>query len=178
MERRPSLIGRDRTLADKVLGWAHAELSTRGEHTAVVETPRGGSFEVKIAGAGERPTHVFTVTVELDRLESDPPKTEADLLPATANPLTYALGELMSQLSEECWAAGWQSGAQTDIWALLCGHRTTWGQGSFEEHAPLLAAIDQLACLTGTWMVWSDTDGAARPVKLDDWRRFYEAHRK
>lgn len=67
--RRLALIGRDRKLADNVLGWAHRELATRGEHTAITETPDGGYFEVKVAGSGEPPTHVFTVTVELDRLE-------------------------------------------------------------------------------------------------------------
>lgn len=69
-EARPmALIGRDRMLVDKVARWAHRPLATRGEHTALRETRRGNTFQVKVGGEGEPATHVVDVTVELARVE-------------------------------------------------------------------------------------------------------------
>ncbi|MCU1498886.1 MAG: hypothetical protein JWM47_2839 [Acidimicrobiales bacterium] len=71
-ETRLGLIGRDRVLVDKVAAWAHRELATRGEHTPLVDTPYGATFEVKVGGAGEPASHVVSVSVELDRVEPPP----------------------------------------------------------------------------------------------------------
>lgn len=85
-EDRLRLMGRDRALADKVAGWVHRALSERADHGLVQETARGATFDVLVGGDGEPATHVFTVSITLDRIEqpalveptvpTDPPMPE------------------------------------------------------------------------------------------------------
>lgn len=68
---KPSIIGRDRALVDKLTEHLHSGIKGQHPATPASEDYRGSHFEVRIIGAdGEATGHVARVTVELDRVES------------------------------------------------------------------------------------------------------------
>ncbi len=88
-----------------------------------------------------------------------------------------ALADLMSDLSEECWCAGWLHNTEFDVWAMIVGDRDSWGMGLAEAYAPELEAIKDMADRLGVWIVWDgdpvETD--MRAVPLPEWRATYAA---
>lgn len=84
-------------------------------------------------------------------------------------PLELALAELMSSLSEDCWAAGWMSGTEDAVWELVQGTRTEWGMGPSEPR--MVDAIGAVADLANAWIVWDDDEpDGFKAVSLSDWR--------
>jgi len=96
-------------------------------------------------------------------MTADPP---LDPIPWT--PLARVLYQLMSDLSEKCWCAGWMGGTERAVWALIVGDEagTVWSATEDE-----IAAIKVISDLAGVWIVWADHDAA--PVDLDQWRAYY-----
>ncbi len=50
--------------------------------------------------------------------------------PSMANPFARLLYKKMSDISEECWRAGWMSGNEYALWAILHGDRHAYGAGN------------------------------------------------
>lgn len=90
------------------------------------------------------------------------------------------LADLMSDLSEECWCAGWLHNTEVDVWAMLVGDRDSWGMGLAEAYAPELESIKLMAEQLGVWIVWDGDPVKAnmRAVPLTEWEATYAATAK
>lgn len=91
---------------------------------------------------------------------------------APMEPMQLALAQLMSDLSEECWAAGWLSRTEYDIWALIHGERESWGMATAATLQEELAAIVAVAQACGSWIVWDKPVGT-RAIPLERWVERY-----
>jgi hypothetical protein len=69
---KPSIIGRERSLMDKLANEIVAAVQKRHPVTDLREDRRGSHFEVQITLDDEPTGHVARVTIELDRLEERP----------------------------------------------------------------------------------------------------------
>lgn len=78
-----------------------------------------------------------------------------------------ALASYMSELSEECWCAGWLSGCEFALWMLANDGGGHWGQDIVtpEAAAQLLALSEE----AGGWVRWADGVGAVF-VPMDEWK--------
>ncbi|WP_328344887.1 hypothetical protein [Micromonospora sp. NBC_00421] len=78
------------------------------------------------------------------------------------NPGANALGEYMSHISEEVYAAGWLSGTEWVLWQALLDWRATgrayWSPGTeFPQNiTELMPSLDWLQRQTGGWVWWLD----------------------
>jgi hypothetical protein len=71
-------------------------------------------------------------------------------------PLQRTLYELMSEISEDCWCAGWMMGNEFSLWdAIVTGDRT-YGMAFMDEW--LLASCKALAEQIGGWIEWRDDE--------------------
>lgn len=67
---KPSIVGRDRVLVEKVAKSLFKSLPRPHESTLLRETPRGSYFEVHVIGSdSDRTGRVIRVTIELDRVD-------------------------------------------------------------------------------------------------------------
>ena len=69
-----------------------------------------------------------------------------------------ALYALMSDISEECYCAGWITGAEYVLWEIVADHAADrkWGQGQVQQWQ-----IDDLRAISeeiGGWIRWRDDD--------------------
>jgi hypothetical protein len=83
-----------------------------------------------------------------------------------------ALGTLMSEISEDCWCAGWLDGNGAALWRLMEQGGGRYGQGevSPEQAAELRVLSDAL----DEWMEWDDGASDVEPIPLPEWRRRME----
>lgn len=72
------------------------------------------------------------------------------------------LRQLMSDISEDCWCAGWLVGTEHDLWRLAGQGGGAWGQGSVS--AEQAVTLLQLAAALQEWPTYDDW------VPLDQWR--------
>lgn len=72
------------------------------------------------------------------------------------------LWQLMSDLSEDCWCAGWMVGTERDLWRLAVAGGGTWGQGSVSQEQAL--TLLRLAYALNEWPKLDSW------VPLDEWR--------
>jgi hypothetical protein len=83
-------------------------------------------------------------------------------------PLQRALYQMMSDISEDCWCAGWMMGNEFALWdAIVTGDRT-YGQCWMDED--MLASCKALAEQVGGWIEWRD-DEHGLPVA--DWGPYF-----
>lgn len=106
--------------------------------------------------------HVETVTAKI-RAESDARDAHnaAAIAAAGGDPdAAERLRSLMSDLSEDCWCAGWLSDCEHSLWGFVTEGPGRWGMGAVDQ-----LAVDELRCLSdkaGGWWTWSDAlDGNA-----------------
>lgn len=99
--------------------------------------------------------------------------------PPWLNPAQRDLQRAMSDLSEECRAAGWDYGTERALWACMVepmpdgGRR--WGHGVVtQEDVARLRALSE-AC--GGWIVWESANNGETWLPIEDWRRRYAAER-
>ena len=86
-----------------------------------------------------------------------------------------ALADYMSELSEDCWAAGWLSGCEFSLWRMATqpDNVHSWGMGSvFSEDVQRLRELSEKC---GGWIVWDDTPGE-KWVSLSDWAPKFAAY--
>lgn len=92
-------------------------------------------------------------------------------------PEEHRLRDLMSEISERCWYAGWEGGTEYEVWRLATeGGR--WGDSTALELARELEAIRTLAEELNRWIVWREPmqEGSDHEaMNLAAWRQRYEA---
>ena len=84
------------------------------------------------------------------------------------------LAQLMSDISEEQYFAGWLSGLEYDLWALL-QHDDPDHTGAFRgTHPRDIRRLRELSAVTGGWIVWSDhADRDIEHVPMSQWETLY-----
>lgn len=83
---------------------------------------------------------------EIERLRAELRDYARELLPT-----------LMSEISEDCWCAGWLHGTEYALWKMVEHGAGKWGQGEVTQ-----ARVDRLRRLSelaGGWFAWRDGDG-------------------
>lgn len=90
-------------------------------------------------------------------------------------PDQHRLRDLISDMSETCWSAGWLEETEFDVWRLAT-EGGTWGRCSAAEIDAQLAEVITLSKELGVWVVWSGRPGCDNePVPLSDWQVRYNA---
>src|ERR1035437_3176520 len=69
----------------------------------------------------------------------------------------WELYELMSDISEDCYCAGWMIGNEYTIWRALQTGEMSYGMGDID--AEQLARCRELATELDGWIVWVKNDG-------------------
>lgn len=84
-----------------------------------------------------------------------------------------ALEQMMSDVSEECWCAGWNEGTEYGVWRLI-EEGGSWGMCRAED-LPVLVAIKAFAEQIDAWVIWPGKPAVEGPrvVALDEWRAMY-----
>jgi hypothetical protein len=77
-----------------------------------------------------------------------------------------ALAELMSDISEECYCAGWMMGLEYALWDMVLGGSRRYGQSEASEEQ--VAEMRRLSERAGGWVRWQDDVGEVF-VPLDEW---------
>lgn len=80
------------------------------------------------------------------------------------------LMNLMSEISERCWNAGWLMHTEFVLWKAVQEGPIHWGHGTIT--AEDIARLKQLADLTDGWIVWDDTDGKVF-ISMEQWLNIY-----
>jgi hypothetical protein len=77
------------------------------------------------------------------------------------------LFEAMSELSEECYCAGWYTGTEHGVWRLI--HQGgSWGLWRFPVEARQLEKVRRAMARAQCWIVWGGDGPVAIP--LQEWR--------
>jgi hypothetical protein len=86
-----------------------------------------------------------------------------------------ALRNLISEVSERCWYAGWLHDAEFDVWRLMT-EGGEWGRCASGDLDGLLAEIRDLSERLGVWITWNDRrkDCDHEPVSLGAWTKRFE----
>jgi hypothetical protein len=85
------------------------------------------------------------------------------------------LRQAMSELSEECWCAGWLMGTEFSLWRFVQNGPGEWGQGVIKQ-----SDIDELKFLAEVckgWYVWDNANGETF-VPTMKWLEAFEEHEK
>lgn len=86
-----------------------------------------------------------------------------------------ALLDLMSQISEEAWAAAWMSGIEYDLWDAL--DRGPRPYGRIMLHDGLLVRLRDLSRACGGWIRFDDDRGEVF-VPLPEWSKHCAERRR
>lgn len=93
------------------------------------------------------------------------------------------LCDTMSDISEECYCAGWMSGLEYALWGALQTSDLIYGMSEID--AEQLQRCGQLAQELGGWIVWVDDhdlpgtswqEWGKRFVPMDEWLEMYRRH--
>lgn len=76
----------------------------------------------------------------------------------------FELQDLMTDISQRCWCAGWMLGIEHDLWDLLETNGGDLGMGyvSLEEADKLRALSKKL----GGWVAWMEQEERGNPDEL------------
>jgi len=90
------------------------------------------------------------------------------------SPAAAQLLEVMEELSENHWAAGWLTDLEFSLWQLAHGDPsgigTPWRTSAFDG-----AELRRLSDACGGWWAWDDAIHDARFVPIGEWRARVEA---
>lgn len=89
------------------------------------------------------------------------------------NTVKEVLAELMSEISEDCWCAGWLSGLEFDLWEMVQGGPRRFGMGEVSEEDVQRLRVLSNEC--GGWIVWNMDKGDTSFVPLAEWEAIYAA---
>lgn len=92
-------------------------------------------------------------------------------------PEEHHLRDLMSEISERCWFAGWEAAMEFDVWRLAT-EGGTWGRSSSTEVACELDVIRTYAEEIDRWIVLRRPEvrgSGHEALVLADWRARYAA---
>jgi hypothetical protein len=99
-------------------------------------------------------------------VEPDPPH------PSLANPFARLLYRRMSDISEECWSAGWELGNEYALWRMIHGGPRAYGRK--EVSSEDLEELQALSEHVKGW-IWSGgaVDFEPQLVGSDEWSRLF-----
>ena len=103
--------------------------------------------------------------------EHSPVDAEKSLYLAAAK----ALCDLMGDMSEDCWCAGWLDTCEFDLWSMVLGGPRGWGMGEVSESD--VAQLKELSKLCGGWIVWREKQ-CETWIPLAEWLPLYERGRR
>lgn len=86
------------------------------------------------------------------------------------------LAYMMSEISEDCWCAGWIAGLEFSLWEMVSrGETREWGQSMItrDELSKLKAESDKI----GGWIAWDKAVGE-RFLPTDEWIRLFDDHNR
>ena len=83
-----------------------------------------------------------------------------------------SLAAKMSDISEDCYCAGWLSGLEHSLWWFVVGGPGEWGMGKVDEDD--VRALRALSEKCGGWIVWRESVGEVF-VPLAEWLPTYAA---
>ena len=78
------------------------------------------------------------------------------------------LYEAMSEISEDCWHAGWMTGNEHAIWDAIQNGDRTYGQTLMDES--LLATCKALSVELGGWIEWRDDE---QGLPVEQWGPYF-----
>lgn len=120
--------------------------------------------------------HQLDVLGEPARSQLDALRKCWDAIPYSKDPYEFtrrnatkdALRHLMSEISEDCYCAGWMSGLESDLWkrAFLGLELTLYGGRPIEYSK--LESLRILAKATNSWWIWDDALVAQRCITFDE----------
>ncbi len=90
--------------------------------------------------------------------------------------------QVMHDLSEGCWHAGWLWDLEYWLWDFMHNGVTdeqwplVWGHCDLHEVVRQLERLRELSATTGAWIVYPDGGLDVTPVPLDEWRGMYNRH--
>jgi GNAT superfamily N-acetyltransferase len=125
------------------------------------------------------------VKVLVDHASSDHANKGVELAPPISGRralpgLTLAqseLAELMSDISEDQYCAGWLTGLEYDLWALLQSSDAERVGAFSSTHPRDIRRLRELSAATNGWIAWVDhTDPNLKHMPLDTWEAHYSAH--
>lgn len=83
-----------------------------------------------------------------------------------------ALYDLMSEISERCYCAGWMEGTEAACWEAVLDGFTRWGISVITpEEADRLADLSNQA---GGWWQWNEELMREEFLSIADWEEVYE----
>lgn len=87
-------------------------------------------------------------------------------------PKQKELADLMSDISEDWWCAGWMQNLEYSLWELVCTRKTELGRHML--YGSQLNDLIRLSGEIGGW-IYFDLDGlqAETFVPMDDWLEMY-----
>ena len=88
------------------------------------------------------------------------------------NKQQQALTNLMIDISEEGWAAGWMDTLEYALWHMVLNGPAQYGFKYVDEHA--IQQLKHLSEQAGCWIVFDDLTHE-RAVPLSDWRKMFQA---
>lgn len=77
------------------------------------------------------------------------------------------LYDLMSEISEDCYCAGWMMGNEFTLWNALQTGDMNYGMGDIDRE--LLSQVAALSVKTGCWIVWRDNHTGPEYEHVDTW---------
>lgn len=89
--------------------------------------------------------------------------------------LVQCLAQLMSDISEFSYSAGWLMGLEYLLWPIVIGE---------EPHTSLLLGKDEVArlqtlsALIGGWLYWPDGAGREAFIPLAEWQALYADYKE
>jgi hypothetical protein len=94
------------------------------------------------------------------------------------SPDEQLLRDLISDVSQVCYAAGWMADAEFNVWRLA----TEGGNWGWVAASAVRTQLDQalgLASAIGRWVVWSEESGCQHEaIDMLDWKARYATWRR
>jgi hypothetical protein len=87
----------------------------------------------------------------------------------------HDLCQRMSDISEDCWCAGWLTGCEFSLWDFMTKGGGDWGQGKVRTDS--LSVLRTLSERCGGWIAWRDDVGNVF-VPLDEWLNVVKAEQE
>lgn len=83
----------------------------------------------------------------------------------------------MSRISEECYCAGWMSGLEFSLWAILQGDQAnTYGQSFLTDDD--LAILRELSSALNGWVYWNEKTDETTFIPMEEWLALYSEQQK
>lgn len=91
------------------------------------------------------------------------------------NELKILVIDLMSELSEDVYAAGWLDGIELELWQLINKEASGQVINLWKRRGNLFVLEDlrKLTMLTKSWGIWDDSLDEVISISIDEWNKRY-----